>query len=140
MSEIEPNPSGTSLDPIINQLITKLKNGDKKDPSPRDVAALVQFLSQDSDTKGKREHWYCSKASSLVREAATYCQVWLVSSQQESEPVVKWKKAHTRILDRCINCVKGMEDALLASQFRYVVCHGVPGKAELTVIKLSGWI
>jgi hypothetical protein len=122
MSKVDLESSIASEDATISQLITKLSNGDKKECSSRETELLSRFLQQDLHTKQRREHWYCKRAPTLLREVATYSQVWLVASQGESQLVINWKKAHKRILGSCIDCVKGMEDALLGSQFTYV-CH-----------------
>jgi hypothetical protein len=119
MSKIDLESSSASEEATVSQLITKLNTGDKKECSPRETELLSRFLLHNLHTKQRREHWYCKRAPALLREVATYCQVWLVASQ-ESQLVLNWKQAHSRILASCIDCVKGMEDALLGSQFTYV--------------------
>lgn len=99
-------------DPTISRIVTSLRNGSKAQATVDETQALWAYLVLDP----ARPHWYCNEASELLQQVATYCQIWLVSTDKTSEYVVRWESQQSDILSKCVKCVKGMEDALLDSQ------------------------
>lgn len=99
---------------VLSRLLAKLKSLELKNCSAEESELLARLLLV-KPPETSASHWYCHRASDLTREAAGYCQQWLVATDNQVESVVRWTKRHQEILDTCVDCVKGMEDALLAS-------------------------
>jgi hypothetical protein len=114
-------PINAAEEGLLSRVLEKLKTRESKTCSREEQVLLARLLlAKPKDSTSS--HWYCHLATNLTHEAATYCQVWLVASDSTTGTVVNWTECHQKILDSCVNCVKGMEDALLASQFTCVSC------------------
>jgi hypothetical protein len=98
----------------ISKLVAILKTGDRYQLKPHEKELVYKFLVSPQNPSF---HWYCSQASALRKEVATYTQIWLVSDDQNAEAIVRWKEQHGQVLNTCCDCVVAMEDALLESQF-----------------------
>jgi hypothetical protein len=119
MSSSTSQPINAVEGRLLLRLLEKLKSRELKTCSLDEQILITRLLLAEPKDSTSR-HWYCNLATDLTREAATYCQVWLVAKDKTTEALVNWTKCHQKILDSCANCVKGMEDALLGSQLTYV--------------------
>jgi len=112
-------PLNTAEEAVLSQTLARLKTRELKSCSLGEQVLLSRLLLA-NPRDSTSVHWYCHSATDLTREAATYCQVWLVANDSSTDTIVNWTRVHRKILDSCVDCVKGMEDALLASQFTCV--------------------
>jgi senataxin len=62
-------------------------------------------------------HWFCPRADSLVREAATFL---LRLFAYDSSRVIKWKAELSRCLRGCPGCAKALQDVKLSSRLTCV--------------------
>ncbi|KIM30010.1 hypothetical protein M408DRAFT_22437 [Serendipita vermifera MAFF 305830] len=97
----------------LKELLGKLKALEVRNYTSDESELLARQLFTNS-------HWYCHRTTELTREVAACCQQWLVATDNQTERVVKWDKRHQKVLNTCVDCVRGMEDALLASQSTYL--------------------
>lgn len=58
-------------------------------------------------------HWFCSKATPLTVETATFL---LRLFAYNSARVVEWKKRMSQCLSSCPNCVQGLQERKLSSR------------------------
>ncbi|KAG8858629.1 DEAD-box type RNA helicase [Serendipita sp. 411] len=103
----------------ISSVIGRLKAGEVRKDILEENELFERFL--DPERNPQATHWYCSRATSLLHDVATYSQAWLVANNPQR--VTRWKKQHSNLMDTCPDCVKSMEDALLESQFTFLSAY-----------------
>ena len=58
-------------------------------------------------------HWFCQRADSVTREAATFL---IRLFAYDSQRVVDWKARMKTLLSSCCDCVRGLQEAKRTSQ------------------------
>ena len=83
-----------------------------QDVSDADLGLLVAFLFQDISSDAA-PHWFCSKADSVIVEAATFL---LRLHAYQSPRVEKWRTQIRRCVSSCAKCVQKFQEAKTTSR------------------------
>ncbi|KAI0670809.1 SEN1 N terminal-domain-containing protein [Trametes maxima] len=62
------------------------------------------------------DHWFCSKADEVTREAATFL---IRLHAYNSSSVELWRWQLKRVITRCCNCISGLYEAEMMSRYTY---------------------
>lgn len=74
---------------------------------------IFDYLVQDSLPANATPHWFCSRADSLTREAATF----LLRLHAYSSPqVAKWRSQLQSCLAGCSECVQRLQEVKVSSK------------------------
>ena len=98
--ELRDAPSATISDDVLRLLATFLLGSLSKPDNPAKVVPAY-------------DHWFCSQADDLVREAATFC---IRLHAYNSSSVDVWRLQLKRVLGGCCYCVRGLHEAETTSR------------------------
>jgi hypothetical protein len=105
-------------DSSIWDIINKLKNAKEViHPDPKDLAPLHTRLTSPHSSSSDARHWFCSQATPIIRECATYLVV-LFTYDATNKRVASYLARLKEILFTCISCSEGFQDAKLTSRTR----------------------
>ena len=98
--ELRDQPVAIASDDILRLVSTYLLGGLRKPDNLDNVSP-------------KFEHWLCSQAEDLAREAATFL---IRLHAYNSSSVDIWRAQLKRVLSRCCYCVRGLHEAEIMSR------------------------
>ena len=93
--ELQNIPVATPSDDVLRRVATYLLDNISKPETSAKVAL-------------EHQHWFCSQADDLTRDAATFC---IRLHAYNSSSVEVWRIQLKRVLLSCCNCVRGLHDA-----------------------------
>ena len=95
LAELRDAPTAVVGDDVLRLVATYLLGSLAKPENPVKITVT-------------HEHWFCSQADELTRDAATFC---VRLHAYNSSSVEVWRGQLKRVLSKCCYCVRGLHEA-----------------------------